>query len=775
MERIEKIRQDLTETTVHLCPERAFLVTDFFKEMDDPAEPMVVRKARALQHILSTKSIRIYPGELIVGNAGTGRISCILQPELGSAFMSQELLWIGRRKTNPFKIAARDKFRLATQVVPYWLRRSMPSRMFPSPQRAASYIKHQLNPAFYLINEAGGIGHFLPNYEKMLRLGTAGYRKTIAGRDDALSEAARIVCDGLETWAERIARHAVEMASQETDDTGHAELLEIARVCRKVPREPAGTFHEALQSLWLTHMAVNLESINSAVSFGRIDQYLYPYYQKDIDAGRISRDHALDLLLCFSAKATEHVFLMTRRISEYHGGYLVVQAAIVGGTDRGGRDAVNPLTMLMLDAMEKHRMRDPNYQVRVHKGSQPEFLDRALDVARQGFGMPAFFNDEAITASLEAHGYPAEEARNYGIVGCVEPSIPGKSFLSTDAALLNLPICLEMALNRGRRFKENLRSGADTPDPAGFGSIDDVADAFHAQLDFMVDKMIRDLQMVEMGNRNHHPTPLSSMLVDGCLASGRDLTEGGAAYNSSGLQGVGLADVADSLAALELLVFRQGRLGMKEVLDAIKADYAGYDSIRAELAGAPKFGNDHELPDAWADRVAGMFHESLGRHRSTRGGAYVPGFYSVTTHVAFGKQTGPLPSGRGAGESFASGVGAATGADRKGPTALLNSVASLDSTLMPNGNALNLRFDPANVKGDKGLTILSGLVRGFFEKGGIEVQLNVLDPEVLEDARANPGKHPGLVVRVAGYCAYFDDLPDSAKKEIINRTRLAVG
>ncbi|MBM4024124.1 MAG: hypothetical protein FJ280_01795 [Planctomycetes bacterium] len=302
----------------------------------------------------------------------------------------------------------------------------------------------------------------------------------------------------------------------------------------------------------------------------------------------------------------------------------------------------------------------------------------------------------------------------------------------------------------------------------------EVLAAFQTQLDSLVARLVRDIRIVEEGNRKGHPTPLSSMLVEGCLESGLDLTEGGARYNASGIQAVGLADVADSLAALDLVVFQRRRLGMREVVAALRQDFRGQETLRAELDRAAKFGNDLGLPETYAGRLVRMFHDSLGRFRNTRGGPYVPGFYSVTCHVAFGRKTGALPSGRKAGEPFASSIGAATHADRSGPTALLNSVSALDSRLMPNGNALNLRFDPAQIEGDRGLNNLAGLLRGYFEKGGMEVQINVVDPETLRDARAHPGKYPWLVVRVAGYCAYFDDLPDATKGEIIERTRLRV-
>jgi formate C-acetyltransferase len=354
----------------------------------------------------------------------------------------------------------------------------------------------------------------------------------------------------------------------------------------------------------------------------------------------------------------------------------------------------------------------------------------------------------------------------------VELALPGKSFFSTDAALFNLPLCLELALNLGRLFKGRRRVGMATPEPTSFTSIDQVIDAFRAQVEHMAARMIADMQVIEKGNRDHHPTPLSSMMVDGCLDSGKDLTAGGALYNSSGVQGVGVADVADSLSALDEVVFRSKKYTMAQVLKALRTNYASAPGILAALLKAPKYGNDHALPDDYANLVARIFHSALAQHRNTRGGPYVSGFYSVTCHVAFGQKVGALPSGRRAGQPFAASLGPANGKDRLGPTALLRSVAHVDSRLSPNGYALNLRFDPQTLAGDRGTNILVGLVKGFFGSGGMEMQLNVLDPEMLEDARRNPGKYPELVVRVSGYCAYFDDLPDTAKLEIISRTRI---
>ncbi len=771
-ERFGRIKKELLSTCVYLCPERACLVTDFFRRHDDPRKPMTVRKAEALSYILSKKSVRIYPDELIAGNTGSRRISALVQPELAGVFMGTELLSIDRRRTTPLQCSWQDRLKLLLGVFPYWLTRNMAFRAFmPDIGRLLRYVTDQLNARYYLINEAGGIGHFLPNYERMLNLGVKGYLDLFSDKVGPAYDAARIACEGVLRYAARLADEAERLAGEEKDPHRYLELKEIARICRKVPLESARTVHEALQSLWLTHMAVCLESLNSAISFGRIDQYLYPFYERDLAEGILTREGALELLLCFTAKCAEHVFLMSENLSQYHGGYLVVQAAVVGGMDRDGNDAVNDLSYLFLDVMEQAGLRDPNYQARLHRGSPEPFLRRACDVVKKGNGVPALFCDEACVKSLVAHGYPEEEARNYGVVGCVELALPGKSFFSTDAGLFNLPVCLELALNRGRRMKGGRHVGANTPNPEHFENIGQVIEAFRTQVGFMLGLMIGNLQVMEKGNALYHPTPFSSMLVDGCLEAGRDVSEGGALYNSSGIQGVGVADVADSLAALETVVFVQHRYSMSQVLKALKNNFDGYAVMRAELNRAPKFGNNEPLPDGYAGVVAGIFHAALAGHLNTRGGPYVPGYYTVTCHVAFGRHTAALPSGRRAGDPFAPGLGPCNGCDHLGPTAVMNSTASVDASLSPNGYALNLRFDPATVAGERGTDILMALTRGFFESGGMEVQFNVLDPQMLEDARRHPGKYPGLVVRVSGYCAYFDDLPDAAKGEIIARTR----
>jgi len=773
-DRFLRIRKALMSEPTYLCPERALLITEFFKKHDDKKDPMVIRKAKALRYLLTHKTVEIWPDEWIVGNVGTRRKSAIIQPELAGVYMCEELLWMDKRKTAPHPISWSDRYKLLKKVIPYWLFRNMIFNAFKNHRaRFLKYVPEQLTATYYLINEAGGIGHFLPNYEKMIQLGIEGYLDLMKGMDGHLHQAAEIACEGLADYSLRLGEKARELAAQEKDTTRAEELKKIARTCWKVPLKPAKTFHEALQSLWLTHMTVCLEGLNSAVSFGRMDQYLYPYYKNDIAEGRITPEEAFDLLLSFSAKTTEHVFLISERTSQYHGGFLVAQAATIGGMNKDGKDAVNDLTYLFLDVMEYAGLRDPNYMARIHPGSPKEYIRRAVDVARKGNGVPGLFNDEPAIASLVKHGFPLKEARDYGIVGCVEPSFPGRSFFSTDAALFTLPLCLILAINQGRRLNSRRRLGAKTPHPKKLSSMDAIIAAFTAQIKHMAGRMIKDLQILEKGNRDYHPTPFSSMIVDGCIESGKDVTEGGAKFNSSGVQGVGVADVADSLSALDELIFVQQKYSLIEIIDALRKNFNGNSKMHAELLNASKFGNDMDMPDRYASQVAKIYHDALAPYQNTRGGNYVPGYYSSTCHVGFGNRTEALPSGRKQGEPFAASLGSANGRDRRGVTALLNSVAKVDAILSMNGYALNLKFDQATLDGEKGLRVMTALVQGFFRSGGMEMQLNVLDPDMLLDAKENPGKYSGIVVRVAGYCAYFDDLPNTVKQEIIDRTRLA--
>ena len=560
------------------------------------------------------------------------------------------------------------------------------------------------------------------------------------------------------------AAEARRTAAGERDPRRKAELEKIAEVCTRVPREPAETLQEALQSILFAQIALNLESLDNAVCPGRLDQILDPCYQADLEAGRIDEQGARDLIGCFTVKMSEIVPVFSSSITRFHGGMFNGQTVVVGGTDREGKDATNDLTWIFLDAMDALRMRQPNYHARIHANSPLGYLERIAGMLKNGSGSPSLMNDDVVVPMLEDRGTERADALDYSPIGCVEPGACGSTFASTDAALLNLPLALEWALGLKR-------GGARTSPAAGCRNMEDVLRLYRVQLRHLVGLLIHDLQAIEKANALLHPTPLTSALLQGCLESGIDASSGGAKYNGSGVQGVGLVDVADSLAAVDHVVFEKKICDLKSLLRALRRDFKGAGHIQGHLLKAPKFGNDHPAADRYAQFVMKIFANALADYTNTRGGPYWAGFYSVTAHKAFGEVTGALPSGRPAGMPFASGLSPANGQDRAGPTAALNSVAGLElGAYAKNGIAVNLKMDSSSLAGETGDRAIGDLIRGYFAKGGMQLQMNIMDPETLRAAVQDPSSNPWLLVRVSGYSAYFNDLSPGMKQEIIERT-----
>lgn len=776
-ERVLRLHEEVRSFPPHLCAERALLVTRHFREQRAD-KPMVLQKAGALAYILRRKRVRIHSEELLVGCFTSHRVGGQLFPELHGIPVLEDLLRFDRRRVNPFVVSAAARARLLAEVAPFWTPRFLAVRSVP-PSRALAFAAEQISPKFYLINESGGVSHFVPDYRGLVTRGIDGYRREATDRlrrvdpsspEAAFLRAVQVACDGLELFADGYRREALRQESKERDPKRRRELREIAKVCGRVPRHPASTLHEALQSILFAQIALNIESLDNAVSPGRLDQILWPYYLADLAAGRLDQAGAFELLGCFAVKLCEIVPFFSHRMTRFHGGLMNGQVVVVGGTDRRGRDSTNELTHLFLELMDRLRTRQPNYHARFHRGGPGSYRAHVARVLAAGAVSPAVYNDEVIVPVLQWRGLPEEDARDYATVGCVEPVAAGKSFLSTDAALFNLPLCLELAFNQGRRFGQTRRIGPATPPAEECKSAEDLASLFAVQLRDAVERLLRDIRYIEEGNARFHPTPLTSMLLEGCLESMRDATSGGARYNGSGIQGVGAVEVGEGLAAVDHVVFRQGRATLAQVVEACRTDFRDAEPLRARLRGAPKFGNDDPAADGWVARTIEMFTASLRGRKNFRGGDYAAGFYSMTSHQAFGEVVGGLPSGRRAGEPFSSGLSATSGMDRLGPTALLQSVARLPLHLARNGVNVNLQLAPWAVAGPEGARRLQDLVDGGFRAGCMQLQVNVLDPKVLVEARDNPGRFPGLLVRVSGYSAYFDDLSPEMKQEVIDRT-----
>jgi formate C-acetyltransferase len=778
--RINHLKQAVQSAQPGICPERALIWTQYHKKKSNRKKPTHIQMAEALSVFLRRKSIHIYPDELIVGNFSSLRVGGAIFPELHGVPVLLDLLKFRNRKTNPLHISARDMWRLA-RIVPFWMFRFVAFKAYRSPVQELKLIVDQLKAHYYLINESGGISHFAPDYEKLLRIGTTGFieetealqRRVDRGSDAwDFYEGVKIIAEGLARFGERYAEHAGQMAAEETDPVRKHELEAIAENCRRVPRFGATTFYEAVQSIFLAQIALNMESLDNSVCPGRMDQYLYPYYKQDVERGILSREKAKEILACFSIKLSEIIPVFSKHLTNFHGGMFNGQVVTVGGLTRGGADGTNELSYIFLEIMDELRMRQPNYHARVHKGAPREYMEKITTILAGGSNSPALYGDEAIIDTMVHNGYSLEDARDYTAVGCVEPVSQGKSFSSTDAAIFNVPLGLEMALNGGRRFDHLFRSGAATKPFGKMRDIDEVYNAFVQQLSFKLTQLIADLKAVEAANRRYHPTPLTSMLLEGCLERGKCSTAGGARYNFSGIQCVAPVDTGDALFAVEKLVYRERKLAAGELLRHLKKSLPD-EKTRNILRKTEKYGNDCEDADRHVARVISIFADLLQSFgKNTRGGSYVMGLYSVTAHEYFGRITGALPNGRRKGESFASGIAPENGMDRLGPTAMLNSVHRIECSRAPNGINLNAMFDPHSLRGDEGRTALGHLLKVYFGRRGMQIQVNVLDPEVLLAAKHNPEQYPNLLVRVSGYSAYFGDLTPAMQDEIIRRSML---
>jgi len=785
--RTQFLKESLLKKRPMICVERAKYWTEAMKEME--GEPMIIRNAKALERVLMNISVNICPGELIVGTMVSDPPGAIVYPEgigLRPVALS-ELETIHSRPTNPFRISEDAIKVLREEVFPYWwdkrtidayAKEIMPKKVYDMQYRGA----------YFVLTEIAGISHVAVNYPKLLSLGFERYRElaekkvaeyeelNLAHPEDidkaTFYKAAEIVSRAIISFSERYAEKAKELADVEEDPRRREELLEIAEICKRVPAKPPRSFHEALQFIWITQVALHQENYEQGISMGRIDQYLLPYYLEDLKSGRIDESRALELIECFLIKHNELVPLFDSLVNAYFAGLPTNPSITLGGLKPSGEDATNELTYLFLEAAKNVDMRDPNIHVRLHRNSPERLVRRLAEIILSGTNNVAIFNDEVIIKAWLRKGLDIEEARNYSTIGCVELAPFGNSFTSSDAALFNLAKCLELALNNGVDMVLMEKLGVETGDPREFKSMEDVVEAFRAQLSYLVKMMVIGSNAYERANQVVKPTPLLSLCIDGPFEVGRDITLGSAKYNFTAVQAVGLADVADSLAAIEWAVFRERIVTMGELVEALKANFEGREELRQMLLNkAPKYGNDDDLADKYARLVAQMYSEEVEKHENVRGGRFIAGMYSMTTHVGFGWVTAALPSGRKASEPLSNGASPQSYSMTKGLTAAIKSVSKVDFTRYPNGAAFTLTIDPKLFAGPDGVATFASLLRSIIELGVIHAHFNVVDVNVLLEAQKNPEKYRHLVVRVAGYSAYFVDLTKEVQDEIIRRHR----
>ena len=816
--RVRAIRHAIRDSGYAVCLETAELKTAFAKQRRGTA-PLAVRRASLLRYLLNEKRVIVYPHELLVGNHTSKRVGGNIWVEYYGAAMAGVLWNIDRQKPVPFKCSLSEKVRFFTKVAPYWLPRGIIPLSSPSLAELPMYMRRIVEKAAGFNNNLSGIAHFIVNSERMLRLGTSGIAQEIEeqrsrsrGHAEGFYDGVLIALRGLQEYAGRFAVHLQKLARREPDASRRAELEHMAAVCRRVPRHPARTFHEALQCILFLHIALCTESFENAISLGRVDQVLYPYYQADVAAGRLDYESARELLACFILKFDELIIINDGdslfEFGKVFESLSTVETVTIGGVDEEGEDCTNDISYMILDICDLKPI-GVNMAARVHKNSPDAYLERIAAVYLNGSPMPALFNDEVyIESLLQTYDTTAEAARGYSIVGCVEPVASDDHFGNTDSANVNLALPFLQALTgderplweRGgvrvlaQKLNGAVRSrlerlwrrsgGASSPgrgSTVGFdppASMDDLLARFEERLDELVQGVLAEQQRIESALAEHLTTPLASSLYRGCVESGRDVYEGGTTINSSGIQALGVTDVADSLRAIDEVVFKAKRYSLPDVLEALEADFEGErgEAVRDALLAVPKFGGDDSADGhLWVERVLQLYVAALGRaEHHNRGGKYVAGYYGLNANLVYGSKTPALPSGRKRGVPLANSICPHFGMQRVDLTSALNAVAKVNfSRYAPNGTTLTSTIDSGLFPGESGLDNLAGLIRGYFEQGGMQFQPNLIDRKILLDAYDNPGKYKDLVVRIAGYCGYFDELSDELKREIIDRSYYA--
>ncbi len=779
-ERVRQLREQSLASRPRISAERAQLLTEFY-QAENGKHPVPVMRARAFLHLCQHKSIHIGEGELIVGERGPAPLAVPTFPEL-TCHSVEDLEILDRRPKTSYAVDQEVLDTYAATVVPYWQGRSLRDRIFPL--LPAEWHEAYAAGVFTEFMEQRAPGHTVAD-DKIYRKGLRDLQQDIADAKVALDfardpralnrcqqlEAMHIAAEATIVFAERHADLAEVMAATASTETRRDELLEIARVCRKVPAQAPETFHEALQAYWFHHLGVVTE-LNGWDSFnpGHLDQHLEPFYTRECDAGTLDREQARELLQCFWVKFNNHPAPPKVGVTAQESGTYTDFANInLGGLRADGSDAVNEVSYLILEVIDEMHILQPSNNIQLSRKSPEKFLRAAAGVIRQGYGFPSVFNADAVVEQLLRQGKTLEDARQGGTSGCVETGAFGKeAYILT--GYFNLVKILELTLNNGRDPRTQKQLGPQTGEAAAFTSLDQLLEAWNRQLHHFIDLKVRGNAIFERMYADCAPAPYLSLLIDDCIATGTDYNAGGARYNTSYIQGVGTGTLTDSLAAIEHLVFREGRLTMAELLEAVGGNFADQEPLRQLLKNkAPRYGNDDDRADAIMTRCFDLFFQAVDGRPNGRGGTYHIDMLPTTCHVYFGKVCGATPDGRPAETPLSEGISPVQGADRQGPTAVFQSAAKMDH-LKTGGTLLNVKLSPQLLEGEPGLDRLSALVRGYFKQDAHHVQFNVVTADTLRQAQQDPDNHRHLIVRVAGYSDYFCDLSPELQEEIIART-----
>lgn len=780
LKRISRLKERVLNARPEMDLENARLLTLGFKESE--GKPLVVRKATAFRRQCLEKTVLIGEDELIVGCSGSKIRGGILCADSCWSVLDHELETISARRYDPFFLTAEDRRLFEEEIRPYWQGRSNYEEWLAQiPDDTRRLRDHG---AIYIDRKAvRGWGETTAGYERLLRLGINGIKEEIRKRKSLLDltvpgdyekdyylKALLLVADGIIKLAERYAAEAERLAALEQDPIRKLELSEIAAVCRHVPANPARTFREALQSIYFYHTCIFMEQNAASYNPGRMDQYLWSYYKADLEAGRLTRDEAQELLNCLWVKFSEPCLFQDALTAEFAAGYPMFQNVCAGGVDDTGQDAVNDLSYLILQATMDVRLYQPSLSVRFSLAKNPgAFLRKIVELIGLGSGFPAFHNDDLGIMMLMNKGIPLKEAYNWNPCGCVETNLEGRLRQYTALADINLGAVVELALLDGKNRKSGQYIGARTGDPLRFRGFSDFLEALKKQLAYVIRAVVSGSHVLDEIGLNR-PCPALSLTFRECVERAKDYAWGGAKYNAgNGIILIGIADLVNSLAAVRRLVFESGQLTMPALLKALECDFEGCADIRRLCLEAPKYGNDHAYTDEIAGSILTFIADEIEKHES-KYGRMTPGILPVSGNTPFGLEIGALPSGRRAWQPLADGVSPTGGTDFLGPGAVLKSVAHIPHGRFVQGTLLNMKIEPALLTTENGMAMLMALLKSLCSLGIYHVQFNVIDQDKLIRAQQQPEDYRGLLVRVAGYTAYFVELGKDVQDEIIGRT-----
>lgn len=769
--RIEVLKTRMLEQPRYVSIEQALIITKTYQEHETDSKQ--VKRAWSLYNALTQIEIGIEPEELIVGNRTKGVRYGVVFPESGISWVDREFETIPTRPQDKFLVHPEDIETFRKVIVPYWKGKSLEDIVH---QRIGDEIS-EISKVVKINQTDHAQGHICPNVKEWLELGPAGViakaEKNLVGANASQQEFYRcviLVMQGVQKFMQRYADLLEEKADSYPKYT--ASMRELAKICQNLQNRPAQSFHEALQSTWFLFVVLHMESNASSFSPGRLDQILYPYYQKDLAEKKMDDDQALEMIECLWLKFNEIVYLRNKNSAKYFAGFPIGFNVAVGGQDENGNDASNALSHLLIQAQEDIGLPQPNLSVRLFEHTDQALLTHAVKCVSKGSGMPQFFNDKAIVSPLMDLGISKKDALNYAIVGCVELTTHGNNLGWSDAAMFNMNKVLELTLNHGKCLLTGKQMGPDLGSLSTYASFSDLEAAYQKMMDYFIEKMIPCCEGVEKAHIDCLPTPFLSAVIDDCMDKGMDVTAGGAHYNLSGIQMIQVANLADSLAAIKELVYDKKKVDASHLEKALQNNFVGDEVLRQMLLHrVPKYGNDVAWVDELGAKWALYFREQLRKYKNYRNGPYHTGMYTVSAHVPMGQNVGASADGRFAQDPLADGgLSAVYGRDIQGPTAVLKSVSKMDNSCTTNGGLLNMKFLPDFFKTEVGITKFCNFLRAFVDLEVPHIQFNVVSKENLLDAQKHPDQYRSLTVRVAGYTAYFTELAGDLQNEIIART-----